>query len=469
MNRLASPSPVGSYGQPRHYGLAVPNLNRPADAVGRGVAVLAFAALLTATIALNSFKIGWFPIRGLATGGVLILTVLFYFDVAKRMLEKNLLLLTLAAGLAVLGVFVSVANGAPASAILRSLAEVHLQAAATILVAAILAQVAGARACAIAIVAVIGASACVAVAQMMDIQSAWALRRALGPLSSEEIEGLNLLERRPSGLSYSAIQLSTHLCLAFAAFVAVRNRLRGTTNGADPLVVPALLALFAASLVCATRSPILGGFVFIAAYAVQRRTSWLPLFLILAAVAAYFVWPLLMGVVETTAPRVVQTDDNSVASRSTLVYYGLRLFVDNPLGYGLTFAPMTLWHSYWPELYMMQAPRGVRENYLHNYLVTMLNIYGIGLLLLAPVIARLLWNSKASFIFFIPYLVHILFHNSGPFSNDNVIWFVIAAIAATNHGHEAHSNAGQRLIGSRTLRSRRMRPPHRSYTAGVAD
>lgn len=426
----------------------VPNSNRQADAVGQAVAVIMFAVLLAGPVALNAFKIGGVPIRGVATVGALILAVFFYFDVAKRVFEKNLLLLGLAAGLAVLGVFVSVANGAAGSAVLQSVTEVHLQAAATIMVAAILAQVAGARACAIAIIVVIGASACVAVAQMMDIQGAWALRRALGPLSNEALEGLNLLERRPAGLSYSPIQLSTHLCLAFATFVAVRDRLRGATNGIDPLVVPALLALFAASIASATRSPILGGLVFIAAYAVQRRTSWLPLLLILAAVAAYFVWPLLMGILETNAPRVIETADNSASARPTLVYYGLRLFADNPLGYGLTFAPMTLWHNYWPELYTMQAPRGIRENDLHNYLVSMLNIYGIGLLLLTPIILKLLWNSRVSLIFFIPYIVHIIFHNSGPFYNDNVIWFVIATIAATNQGPEAHSNVTRGSKGS---------------------
>lgn len=424
----------------------VPELNRPFDAGEQGIAVIMFAALLAGPVALNAFKIGGIPIRGIATLGVLALTVLFYFDVAKRVFEQNLLLLGLAAGLAVLGVFVSIANGAAADAVLRTVTEVHLQAAATIMVAAILAQVAGGRACAIAIIAVIGASACVAIAQMLDIQFAWALRRALGPLASEDVEGLNLLERRPSGLSYSPIQLSTHLCLAFATFVAVREKLRGATKGADPLVVPALLALVAASIACATRSPILGGLVFIAAYAVQRRTSWLPLLLILVAIAAYFAWPLLMSIIETTAPRVVETDDNSATARSTLAYYGLRLFADNPLGYGLTFAPMTLWQSYWPDLYLMQAPRGVRENDLHNYLISMLNIYGVGLLIFAPILAKLLSASKSYLIFFIPYLVHIFFHNSGPFYNDNVIWFVIAAIAATKQGHQVHSNATRRLI-----------------------
>ena len=435
MNPLASQ--VGAYRRPRHRGLVVAKLDSPSGAIGRSVAVVTFAALLTATIALNSFKIGGFPIRGIVAAGALILAILFYVDVARLVLRRNLLLLGLAAGLAGVGVFVSIVNGASASAILRSLAEVHLQAAATIMVAAVLAQVAGARACVIVIVAVIGTSACVAMAQMMDVQPAWALRRALGPLSSEDIEGLNLLERRPPGLSFSPIQLSTHLCLAFAAFVAVRDRLRGSMSEADPLVIPALLALFAASIACATRSPILGGFVFVAAYAMQRRTSWLPLFLVLAAAFAYFAWPLLMGIVETNAPRVARADDNSAAARGTLFYYGLRLFADNPLGYGFTFAPMTLWNSYWPELYLMAAPRGVRENDLHNYVVNMVNIYGIGILLLTPIIAKLLWRAKSSLIFFVPYLVHILFHNSGPFYNDNVIWFVIAAIAAANHEIEA--------------------------------
>ena len=110
----------------------------------------------------------------------------------------------------------------------------------------------------------------------------------------------------------------------------------------------------------------------------------------------------------------------------------------------------------------MQAPRGVRENALHNYLVSMLNIYGIGLLLFAPIVTKLLWNSRGSLIFFIPYLVHIFFHNSGPFFNDNVIWFVIAAVAATGQDREEAPTAPRELIGSQTLRSRPMSPAYRN-------
>ena len=114
-------------------------------------------------------EIGGFPIRGLAAAGVLLLTAVFFFDEARQALRRNLPVLALAAGLAVLGTFVSIVNGTPAGAILQSLTETHVQAAMMIMVAAVLAQVAGARACTFAIVAVIGISACVALAQMMDV------------------------------------------------------------------------------------------------------------------------------------------------------------------------------------------------------------------------------------------------------------------------------------------------------------
>ena len=458
---------VRTYGSNRTWQIQSNIITSQPGAISRSIAVITFAALLASTVALNAFKIGGFPIRGIVAAGILVLAIIFYVEEAKLALERNLALVGLAAGLAILGVLVSLVNGAEAGAIIRSVTEVHIQAVITLMVAAILAQVAGARACVIAIVAVIGISACFAVAQMLDISSAWAVRRALGPLSNEAIEGLDFGARRHTGLSYSAIQLATQLCLAFAAFIAVRDKIRPSIVGkksADPVVIIALLALFAASIACATRSPILGGLIFLAAYAMQRRTSWLPLFLILAAILCYMAWPLLMDAVQSNAPRVTQTDDNSAEARGTLVYYGLRLFADNPVGYGLTFAPMTLWSSYWPDLYTMPAPQGVRENDLHNYVVSMLNIYGIGILLLVPIIARLLRRAGASLIFFVPYMVHILFHNSGPFYNDNVIWFVIAAIAAANtasvpSGYAAVSSTARRSRSLPRLGARFATPP----------
>jgi hypothetical protein len=59
----------------------------------------------------------------------------------------------------------------------------------------------------------------------------------------------------------------------------------------------------------------------------------------------------------------------------------------------------------------------------------MLNTYGIGIMLLVPLAARLLYRSRAVLMFFIPYIVHIMFHNSGPFWNDMIIWFVVAVLS----------------------------------------
>ena len=128
------------------------------------------------------------------------------------------------------------------------------------------------------------------------------------------------------------------------------------------LVLP-LMALCAASVLLTGRGPILfrhprigrNGVVF---ECLKFRTM---------------AWPLVIGVIEANAPRVTRTDDNSAAARLTLVYYGWRLFADNPLGYGFSFAPMTLWTSYWPDLYMapsvMNRPPNQRSILREKYFI----------------------------------------------------------------------------------------------------
>ena len=453
---VALATPERRYGSPRNRQQAF-DLPKPADAISRTFALVAFTSLLAFNVALSTLKVGWIPIRGIFAAGMLGLVILLYADTAKLVVRRYLPLLALAAALAILGLVVSVVNGAPQSDIVTGLTEVHLQAAVTILVTAVLAQICGGRACMYAILAVIGASAAVAAAQMMDFQAAWDFRRAFGPLRNEEISGL--LNRRPMGLSFTPIQLSTQLCLAFAAFAAVRNKLHTSARlptAADPAVIFGLVVLFAASIACATRSPILGGLIFMAAYAIQCRTVWMALFLILAAILVYMAWPILMGFIESNSPRVTKVDDNSAAARITMVYYGIRLFADHPLGYGFAFEPMNLWTSYWPDLYTMPSPEGVQVHDLHNYVLSMLNIYGVGILLLVPIAAKLLGRASGSIIFFVPYIVHISFHNSGPFYNDSVIWFVIAAVGAAGTAR-IEPRPDMPATGSRTSTPNRFR------------
>ena len=401
-------------------------------AFDRAFAFGAFVLLVAFYVALPSLKLAGMPLRGLLAVGLLGLMVVAYPGVAQKALRAYFPLMALAAGFAALGIFTSVANAAPLDVIVEIVIEVHLQILVIIFVAGMLAEICGARLAMLAIVGVIGASAIFALLQMLHVDVAWAIRRALGPLSKEELRP-SIVDRRPPGLSYSPIQLSTQLCLAFGVFAAVRWADRIRTVGrkaADPAVIVALLVLAAGSIATATRSPILGGLIFLGLYLAMRRNSWLPMAIVATVAVALFAWPTPLDFVESNAPRVLRADDNSAAARYVFIYYGLRLFADNPLGYGFGFQPADLWTTYWPDLYMMRGSRGTQEHMLHNYPLSMLNIYGIGILLLAPLIFSLLRRAGPYLIFFIPYAVHIMFHNSGPFFSDTLIWFVIAAISA---------------------------------------
>lgn len=428
-------------GRRQFYFTRATTLSGPQEQAGgleRVLALAAFALLLFFYVALPSLKLAGQPVRGLLSLGILAVLLLSRPALAATAFRRYLPVIGLAAGFAVLGFFVSLVNRAPADIIIDTLLEVHLQIVVLTLVAAMLAEICGARPSMWAIVAVIGGSAGFALLQMLGVDLAWDIRKSLGPLARDELRP-STIDWRPTGLSFSPIQLSTQLCLAFAAFMGVRHaeRLRAIGSGqADPAVLLALLALFAGSIAAATRSPILGGFVFLFAYVLLHRQIWLAVAIAAGALLFYLAWPLLMGFIESEAPRLLRTDDKSAAARSVFAYYGTRLFLDNPVGYGFGFVPYELWAPYWPDLYMMYGSRGTRENMLHNYVLSMINIYGVGILILAPLAIRSLIRSSHYLIFFIPYAVHILFHNSGPFYSDTIIWFVIAAIgtAAARNG-----------------------------------
>lgn len=401
-------------------------------ALERILAFSVFAILLFFYVALPSLKLAGLPLRGLLSLAVLSFLLLARPSVAATALRRYFPVIGLAAGLALLGVFVSAVNRTSLDIIVNTLLEVHLQLVILMIVAAMLAEICGARLCMWAIVAVICGSALFAVLQMLEVGIAWDIRRSLGPFARDELRP-DMVDRRPTGLSYSPIQLSTQLCLAFAAFMAVRHAERMRTiasRSADPAVVVALLVLIAGSIAAATRSPILGGVIFMVAYVMLRRQTWLAFAILFGAALIYFAWPLISSFVASEAPRILRTDDRSAAARSVFAWYGTRLFVDNPVGYGFGFVPAELWAPYWPELYMMRGSRGTQENMLHNYVLSMINIYGIGILLFAPLAIKSLIRAGPYAIFFIPYAVHILFHNSGPFYSDTIIWFVVAAIGA---------------------------------------
>lgn len=427
--------------------------------VDRWLAFTCLVLLLTLIVALPSLMIASVPVRSVAASGLLVGLSILYPRAAAIAVGKSAPLLGLAAALAGIGIFVSLVNGTAPGLIAQSVLEMIVQSAIMIVVAFMLAELCGARACVIAIVGVVAVGGIIALFQALGVDAAWEIRRLLASVQAPALDDADPLDfgRRPLGLSYSTIQLATQLCLAFAVYTAVRDKERHISPGApsaDPAVIPALLALVAASVASGNRSPILGALIFFGVYAARRRGSWMPLVLMSAIFLALLAWPMFVSAVELEQLRVLRTTDQSAIGRWPLLSFGARLFLDNPLGYGFAFKPFDHWAAYWDELYTLPSAVVVQTRHLHNYVLNMLNTFGVGLMLLAPAVIALLRRSSASLVFFIPYVVHIMFHNSGPFWNDMIIWFVIAAISVAGN-EQSRSGAGPATARARAQQGRR--------------
>ncbi|RZV33665.1 MAG: O-antigen ligase domain-containing protein [Sphingomonadaceae bacterium] len=412
--------------------------------------------LVLFNVALISLDVASIPIRsGLALGLLAMLGFLrpeHFLDTIRR----HWLVLALAGLLALLGTLVSLVNGADPAIVGRMLMEVHLQITVTLLLAAMLADLAGPRAAVLAICAAFAISAVVAAIQFIGLDAGWNLREILGRLQGHKLhEDSSFLNRRPMGLSYSPIHLATQACLGFAAYGAWRLRLGGNGGGAagqiDPVIIISLAVMATVAFFTATRSPILGGAVFLAVYALRNGSAVTILSAAVLGVALVIAAPMILDAMQGAENRVFRVGDNSASGRLPLVTFGLMLFQDNPLGYGFDFISHEHWAPYWQELYRFEGAGEVREAELHNYLLNMLTTYGITLLIALPLVGRLLWRARHVAIVFVPYAVHALFHNTGPFWNDILFWFVVGAISAMRPALE-----GDRMASSP---QRQVRPP----------
>jgi hypothetical protein len=409
------------------------------------------ALLLLVNIALISWSVASLPVRAFLAFGFLVAVIQLYPDVASRALVRHRPVLALAAALAALGIFVSLANGTGFETIFRAVLEVHVQIAVTLIFATIVCEVAGARASAMVIVCCVGLTALVAMLQFANVDVAWHLREILGVFQGQALnEDGSFVHGRPMGLSYSPIHLATQLCLAFGAYVAVeatqRTDYSRRSAAADPRVIAAVILLIAASVVSGTRSPIVGAVIFLMLYAARRQSAWLLVLLLIGAALVYFVGAQLLESFQSAQPRLVRVDDDSAIGRLALWKFGLLLFRDNPLGYGFGFTPSEHWMSYWRDVYTMQGADDIKTKQLHNYIINLINTYGVGLILVMPLVVSLLRSVRSHLIYFVPYAAHIMFHNSGPFWNDTLIWFVIGAISATKlapRSQDEHSVAGR--------------------------
>lgn len=392
------------------------------------VAGLSFFVSILLSVGAMTWTIGGIPVRAAAAvGGLAVLAASNPASVIRALNAVRGLLL-LISGVALLGAITSLLNGMGTPNLFRELLEIHIQSALFLVFTATVAGICGGTAVVLLFVAAVGVSAIFAVAQFVGVEAAWSVRDTIARITHEVVRYDRL---RPPGLGNTPIALATHLTLALAAVLIWRQRLGeaiGQPRRFDPAALGVIVAFSLACLASGNRSPILGAALFLAIYSAVRAPRVFLLaspFLLLAVPLAGLAFDALQG----TGLRAFMSGDKSSEGRETLIYYGLQLLRERPIGYGLGFDPPLYWGDHADFLLQFPNPGPVTQFELHNYVLTMLNYYGIGILMFVPPAFMMARRKATVLLAFLPYVIHIMFHNYGPLAKNDALVFAIFAIA----------------------------------------
>jgi hypothetical protein len=165
--------------------------------------------------------------------------------------------------------------------------------------------------------------------------------------------------------------------------------------------------------------------IFLAVYAWTIKPKVPALIFTLVALALVPFIDQLFVALQGLGMRVGNTEDASAVGRTVLQVYGILLFLDQPFGYGLAFNSVDHAGRYWSDLIGFENAETITKNALHNYYLLMLNKYGALILIVALFVARRLVKSALLVLAFVPYMVHVFYHNDGPYQADFIIWFLI--------------------------------------------
>lgn len=388
-----------------------------------------FAVNVGLSIALVRWQVASIPVRSFFALASLGMIAFFRWEIVVRAMSNHRMKLTVIALVAFFGVVSSVISREDPAVIFRQLLEIHVQCAIALVLGAAMVSIWGVRRVAYLFIGLVLASGGVAILQFTDISLAWDLRAGLGVIQNDlpTTKLWYTKHFRALGVSMSPVILATQLCLAFIAYWALRaHETHGRILASFDHRIVIALALFAAlSVVSGNRSPLLGAVVFAAIYAATRESR-----VMLAALAAVLVaGPVLFLMLTNMGElglRVATTNDGSSLGRITLGNYGLRLFFDRPLGYGLGFDPREHWPGHWEYLQHSPNLQAIRNYGLHNFFLNSLNKYGVPIIFVAIFIAYHLVRRWALYLPFVVYMVHVYFHNDGPLQSDILIWYVLA-------------------------------------------
>jgi len=399
---------------------------RPASPAASFALLALFGVTMLLSVAAVRWVVGGIPVRLMFA--VLLAGILVLRDprAPVSILRHHARAVWIICAFAVLGLAVSLANGAPIAGVMRQIAEIHVQALLALFVGSALIRATSAKAVCGVFLVVVGLSAAVAAAQFLGTELAWDARRTLGVIQKDgPLNQVFYVRRdRPMGLSFSPVHLGTQACLAFAAYFILRARETGFLSRARMTVFMAIALVALACVVSGNRSPLLGIVAFFFLYlALVNRL----LFLVACAGAIVVIpsWQVLQEALVQAGLRIAETGDGSSEGRLTLASYGWQLFVDRPTGYGLTFNSTLFWSDYWEYVQYAPNSQSVKNYALHNYFLQILNKYGIGSLFIALILAPLSKRDWLVVLAFVPYILHIAFHNDGPMQADFLFWYVL--------------------------------------------
>ncbi len=400
-----------------------------------GLFRLAIAALFALTMCLSiylvKFGVAGLPFRAFTACLILLIVGVAVPGLVYEALKAARPVLLVIAVAAAAGVTSSLLNGAEIAVIARQVLEIHVQAMIATMVGVLVLQICGPRTVLIVLCATVGLSVAFAVLQYAKLSIAWDVRVMLQNVQPPELPGAETsatfwlrLRLRALGLSFSPVILGSQLCLVFAAMVAYRARtVRFENLGSDPVLIATFLFVCFGSLASGNRSPILGCAVMLVVFFMMARPVYGLIGAVLAIPAVLGI-DLLMDKAADTGLRVAQSNSSS-ENRAVLRAFGTLLFIDRPWGYGLAFNSVQHAWKYWPRLMDYDNPQSILIHALHNYYFVVLNKYGFTALLVFAYVGLALWRSRVVFIAWLPYVVHIYFHNDGPLQADFVIWFIL--------------------------------------------
>ena len=402
--------------------------------VERRLVALGVLGLYVLTLALSvclvRLQIAGVPLRVLPVLAIIGLVFLLDTGLVLRALRERLDTILVVGIAALIGAIVSVSNGMSIGALVRQIFEIHVQAVFGLVAGTLVIALCGPRANMAAFTGVVAVSIVVATLQFLGVEAAWAAYDFLSTLQPTSLQDLQYYDyrARPMGLSYSPVHLGTQICLVAAIVLLYILTYSGPTIGLhSPLLRAGVLiaVLVLGSLVSGNRSPILGFAVLFGLLALHWRPALSLLGIVGALALLPFAAELLAVAQEATGLRVLDTENKSSQGREALRALGMMLFWDRPLGYGLGFNSVDHAWRYWDELRFFENALASQAHALHNCYLVLLNKYGASIFAILLIVLLRFRRNWFLFVCFVPYAIHIYYHNDGPLQGDFMIFFLM--------------------------------------------